>query len=155
MLQSEIAIYINIYAPNDRTEREAFFQRLQSIPIEGQRKIVLLGDFNCVCNPSMDRVNYNIKRSMQAESPALLALLDTWHLIDSFSVIHSIGETQLQLQEFQYSHMTFRRGYSQSRLDRIYCSIDLTDWVTSHETSSPGNLSDHRQVSIAYRNPEP
>lgn len=53
-----------VYCPNQISERKEFFDLLRPF-LNCSRKLVLLGDFNCVCEPS-DRSNNNIQRDASA-----------------------------------------------------------------------------------------
>lgn len=57
---------INVYAPNDINERKVFFQSIDQ-HLDSQRKVVLLGDFNCVCG-TRDRS----KITRQSDSSAII-----------------------------------------------------------------------------------
>ena len=47
---------VNVYAPNDATEREDFYRNLQQWQPDSNKLLIMGGDFNAVVDPVVDRV---------------------------------------------------------------------------------------------------
>lgn len=86
-------MYVNIYAPTKRADRECFFNDLAEIH-GGTERMVLAGDFNCVENPARDRWQRIRRQHVATESPALSSLILTTQLLDVFDCLHDDGDTR-------------------------------------------------------------
>ena len=153
MIESEGKLVINIYCPNEKTERENFFLELTKIELPKNKLIFLTGDFNCVTNPIIDRSTRRKTRHGKTESLALLQLLTAWDMVDTLFTTKDYPDNALDIRDFQSQNMTFHRNDAASRIDRIYIQADYQHWIASHEVSAPGNHSDHKQVHITFRDP--
>ena len=129
---------MNVYAPARNTEKAAFWNRLlETIENdENLRPDIILGDFNIVENPEIDRLN-NRRGADPAEARNTLADLTVeLNLVDRWRRRHPR-----------------KRGYTfcrdtQSRLDRIYMNEDLYPWCTDWKIEHPGFETDHSLVSV-------
>lgn len=106
---------VNVYAPNDTSARKLFFDRICPY-LECQRKIVMLGDFNCVCDPR-DRSS-NIRTSDRS-----VRVLE--EMVTEFT-LQDVATYQRTSADLCYTHY---QAQSHARLDRAYVSIELlTGW---------------------------
>lgn len=123
-----------IYAPNVVRERAGFFERVaQYLRKEG--KIILLGDFNCVCE---GRDRNGPRRGVDKSAQILLELLEECELAD---VAHCAGnENALRFTHFQ--------GASHARLDRVYVTCDLASSCQKYCVDDV-SFSDHCFVSFS------
>ena len=111
---------MNVYAPTRNTEKAAFWSRLLEI-IENDENLcpdIVLGDFNLVENPEIDRLNNRRGTDPMAAREALTNLTVKLDLTDGWRRRHPA-----------------KRGYtfwgeSQSRLDRIYAKEGIYQWCT-------------------------
>ena len=82
-------LLVNIYAPNDRHEREHLFGQMRQWPWS-QLEVVLFSNFNCVQSPHLDRLGG--LRSGRPESPELETLLRVLGLEDAHTLAQSTME---------------------------------------------------------------
>lgn len=116
---------ISLYAFNEVSQRLDFFNNLSGL-IASDRCTVLMGDFNCVCDPN-DRRNRDSRRDKSGE--LLSDIVANAGLIDIDTSGHVTAYTRLQ-------------GCSCARLDRIYVSSSLISREWSCNTE-PVSFSDH------------
>lgn len=124
---------ICVYCPNVVTERKEFFASLRHV-LNCARKIVLLGDFNCVCETG-DRSSTNIFRDSSA-----LVLRD---MIDEY-YLHDVATFQNKIETLSYTHFC---PSSNARLDRAYVSVDLLTGTDEYKVL-PVFFSDHALVTF-------
>lgn len=125
-----------VYAPNKEVERKLLFENLQTFLSCG-RIVIMLGDFNCVCNPQ-DRAK---KAAIKDQSATLLCtIVQDCHLED-------VGDV-LSAEE----HFTHFQNESHARLDRAYVSVELMRVCSNYEVKSV-SFSDHSLVmfTIGYK----
>ena len=58
---------VTVYTPNIAAERVFFFQRL-ALFLDDPKRIVLVGDWNTILDPKVDRVGWGARRSGRCES---------------------------------------------------------------------------------------
>lgn len=124
---------LNVYAFSDEANRVKFFETMGNM-LDCDRSVVLMGDFNCVCNPS-DRAQSVSRRDRSAE--VLTCITDNAGLIDTWSCARS---------SYSYTHF---QGCSHARLDRIYVSSALLNCRISCEVQ-PISFSDHCMVIARF-----
>ena len=124
----------NIYCPGHNSERNDFYQMV-SKALDPRQDVVLVGDFNSVLDPWVDRWPGCRFCQPHYDSPQELAniLVDTWRNFHS-----------------QSHGFTYRRpdATSASRIDMINvadCFVPVTDSITI----CPCVHSDHDAISIA------
>lgn len=122
-----------VYAPNDVANRVTFFHHLRPYLI-CDRMLVLLGDFNCVCDEA-DRAP--TKARIDKSARLLLDLVDQSNLFDAATV--QLGGKQLPYTHFQNS--------PHARLDRIYSSTELIENLNGYAVD-PVFFTDHCMVSL-------
>ena len=134
-------LLVNIYAPNDRAERELFFVGLDVLQ-QSSAHVIFAGDFNCVQNPALDRLGQHISRT---ESHALDTLVDRCHLVDALDFISHPDDI---LEWEPSTHFTYWAGSAASRIDRFYVSNTWGDRVQWLEATLFPTASDHQQVTL-------
>ena len=138
-------VLLNVYAPTLRAEREDFFSRLPrwSLPRDNS---IILGDFNCVQSPLLDRLGPH--RSCRPESPALEAFLDQREWADARLMRDHAEDEEA---DDTVDHFTYWEGSRASRIDRFYVPrswVAQVLWVT---VRTPPYLSDHQEVELHLR----
>ena len=129
---------MNIYAPAGNTEKTNFWRLLME-KIESNEDMhpdVMMGDFNLVENPELDRLNNRRGTDPMATRDILTNLKIELDLVDGWCRRHP-----------KKRGYTFT-GESQSRLDRIYMKEDTYPWCTEWKIEHPGFKTDHSLVSI-------
>lgn len=130
---------INIYAPASVSFTNAFF-RAVGVYFLDSAPTILCGDFNCVTDsvrdvrgPGQGRPNWN--------AAELETLINDYHLQDAWTLKHGDNFSP-----------TWRRGCSQSRLDRFYVTQELVPAVVDIRTetfpSQASYVSDHSPVIL-------
>ncbi|KAG1745583.1 Endonuclease/exonuclease/phosphatase [Suillus occidentalis] len=106
-----------IYAPNDATTNQRFWELIQMKLRNLPKPDVMLGDFNAV-EDSLDRLP--AKDGWRHENPNTLS--------------------------YTFSQSAYQGG-SQSRIDRIYISTELLPYSKEWDIAPPGIHTDHQLVS--------
>ena len=129
---------MNIYAPADNAEKAKFWEELLRKVEESEdlRPDVVMGDFNLVENPEVDRLHNRGGADPMTARNAMSELT-----------------TELNLTDGWRRRNPTKRGYtyagrSQSRLDRIHVKEDLYPWCTDWRIEHPGVKTDHSLVSV-------
>jgi len=110
-------------------------RKLQTITAKPNRYVILLGDFNAVIDPSIDRLSTNAINSLTPETPMLQSLL-TRGYADAYRIVHPLEHSE------HFTHSGRRDGTQQSRLDMCFTSSTLTtsilnsDVILNHDSSS-------------------
>lgn len=125
---------ITLYAPNLAAERSTFFGDVRR-HCSTERQLLILGDFNCVCQAS-DRSGESLLFH-DAGSRQLETLIQEFSLID-------VGSSQVQ-HGLRYTH--FQRS-SHARLDRIYVPVSFRHNLWNYSVI-PCSFSDHCLVHVA------
>jgi len=135
---SERLRVLNIYAPARNTDKVEFWRRLLSNikNDETLRPDIVLGDFNLVENPEIDRLNNRRGADPPAARSAMTELTTELNLAD--------GWRRRNPRKRGYTFI----GSSQSRLDRIYTREDIYPWCTDWKIEHPGFETDHNLVSV-------
>ena len=141
--QDSILFFAFIYA-HANEQRAPFLTRLfgELVGFRGKHdRIIVLGDFNSVENPSLDR-------SPPKESKDLY--LDKLSTICDFFDLCDLWRKQFPMkQDFTYFS---DHNVSRSRIDRIYVQNDTLDFCGNVE-HIPFAHSDHRLVCFEFRHP--
>lgn len=124
---------IYLYAPNDLNSRKLFFDRIYAY-LDCRRKIIMLGDFNCVC----DVRDRSCKTRQRDISTGILN-----EIVTEFT-LYDVANYQRKDQALRYTHF---QGTSHARLDRAYVSIELLTGFKDYSVS-PVYFSDHALVSF-------
>ena len=129
---------MNIYAPANNAEKEPFWNTLAET-LENDESLwpdVMMGDFNLVENPEIDRLNNRRGADPMTARNTMSKLTTELNLTD--------GWRRRNPQKRGY---TFT-GTSQSRLDRIYTKEDIFLWCTDWKIEHPSLKSDHNLISV-------
>uniref|UniRef100_A0A670I8A5 Reverse transcriptase domain-containing protein n=1 Tax=Podarcis muralis TaxID=64176 RepID=A0A670I8A5_PODMU len=138
--QGEKINVVNIYAPN--TNRPEFFKKLEQVLIDlDDNKTILLGDFNAVPVPEIDRQTDNRKRNQGKLPKSFQDLEENLDLIDIWRHLHP---TEKQFTFFSEVHKSW------GRIDQIWTSRTLTLRATSCEIH-PRTLSDHNLITLEIK----
>lgn len=128
--------FVNIYAPNQGTERLAFFSLLKTELIKyHQDQLVIGGDFNCTTDFIMDRTG---EEPHPQSSQSLNSIITQLDLLDTWRVKNP------QARQYTWVRVN-KNSVCAARLDRIYISQNLTSRL-SHSNISPVGFSDHHLV---------
>jgi exonuclease III len=139
-------LLMNVYAPNDRVERETFFAGLASWP-SLSRSLILAGDFNSVQSPTLDRMGG--QRSGIAESTELARLVQRWQLEDARTLEEEADSDAGTPPPTQF--YTCWGPDSASRIDRFYVPQTWTAEVQRVVVTEPDGASDHQRVCFHWR----
>lgn len=129
---------ICVCAPNDVSQREAFFQFLAPY-VCTERDVTLLGDFNCVLTSS-DRCGCKFYIDISAR--VLEELIDVCDLVDVLTL--AIFSGSLKYTRFH--------GSSHERLDGVYTKCSLSN-VISIYYGKPVAFYDHCLVVVETGHP--
>ncbi|KAF1333154.1 hypothetical protein FI667_g3024, partial [Globisporangium splendens] len=127
-IKSKGVAWINVYAPNKKSEREHFFRRLNEESGTHRAAAVLGGDFNCVLD--------------NAEPRRLVA---EWNICDAWELVES---PEWPVQREPTEHFTYWRKNSASRLDRFHIAGNLGSAVQWETIELPKRYSDHQAVVL-------
>jgi exonuclease III len=120
---------VGLYAPNKPTERREFFARQQdllldqpdNVPVAANLYNIVLGDFNCVENPRLDRVNTtNIDPTTSDGVVELLGLTSGLNCVDVWRKLNPNARAT-----------TWRNTARGSRIDRVYLDRALLHQATA------------------------
>ena len=129
---------MNVYAPAQNNAKATFWEQLlQTIELDEEPEPdMVVGDFNIVENPEIDRLANN-------------GLTDPANARQSFSDF----TTNLNLADGWRRRHPRKRSYTyigrtQSRLDRIYAKEEMIPWCTDWKIEHPATRSDHQLISV-------
>lgn len=117
-----------LYAPNEVDARENFFANVKQY-LSTQKRVVLMGDFNCVLN-GRDKTSRSAFRDKSTD--LLTDLIKEYDLDD-------VAECLQTAHGVEYTHF---QGTSHARLDRIYVSLDMVPKCNNYHVV-PMSFSDH------------
>ncbi|KAF1324660.1 Rxlr effector protein, partial [Globisporangium splendens] len=144
-IKSKGVVWINVYAPNKKAEREHFFRRLNEEFGTHQEAAVLGGDFNCVLDKQRDRYQRGVRLPVQCESAELRRLVTEWNIYDARELVE---DPEWPVQREPTEHFTYWRKNSASRLDRFYIAGNLGSAVQWEAIELPKRYSDHQAVVL-------
>ncbi|KAF1325866.1 Rxlr effector protein, partial [Globisporangium splendens] len=144
-VKSKGVVWINVYAPNKKSEREHFFRRLNKEFGTHRAAAVLGGDFNCVLDKQRDRYQRGVRLSVQCESAELRRLVTEWSIYDARELVE---DPEWPVQREPTEHFTYWRKNSASRLDRFYIAGNLGSAVQWEAIELPKLYSDHQAVVL-------
>ncbi|KAF1314195.1 Rxlr effector protein, partial [Globisporangium splendens] len=144
-IKSKGVVWINVYAPNKKAEREHFFRRLNEEFGTHQEAAVLGGDFNCVLDKKRDRYQRGVRLPVQCESAELRRLVTEWNIYDARELVE---DPEWPVQRELTEHFTYWRKNSASRLDRFYIAGSLGSTVQWEAIELPKRYSDHQAVVL-------
>ena len=137
-IEGSVVCFVNIYAPNQGTDRVVFFTLLKNeVRKYHQDQFIIGGDFNCTLDFTVDRTS---EEPHPQSSQSLHSIITHLDLLDTWRVKHP--------QTRQYTWVRVGNGrVSAARLDRIYISKSLSSRLV-HSNISPVGFTDHHFVSI-------
>ncbi|KAF1314487.1 Rxlr effector protein, partial [Globisporangium splendens] len=144
-IKSKGAVWINVYAPNKKPEREHFFRRLNEEFGTHRAAAVLGGDFNCVLDKQRDRYQRGVLLPVQCESAELRRLVTEWSIYDARELVE---DPEWPVQREPTEHFTYWRKNSASRLDRFCIAGNLGSAVQWEAIELPKRYSDHQAVVL-------
>jgi exonuclease III len=122
-----------VYAPNAPGDRQQFFidlqESIESLPTNHSHDI-LLGDFNCISDPILDRIRGSLVPSSLTGSLELAALASSLSTVDIWRHLHPTQQ-----------NVTWRSNTVGSRLDRIFVDRGLSQFATCSQFTC--SSSDH------------
>lgn len=143
VFHGEKIVVVGIYAPNEK--KSAFFLELDNILMEWMdQKMILMGDFNGVVTPNMDRLT---KRQDGKEGKLPRSFFD---------MVNNLGLTDVwRFKNPTAKQFTFFSNPNQSwgRIDSIWVSRELVQNLIKSEIW-PRTLSDHSAVSMELKGRE-
>ena len=126
-----------IYAPNDPAQRRELFEQLHmDIPHFNDDFIhfsFILGDFNCINDPRLDKVGGNVDRG----TDGALELLGWTSAVDSIDIWRTLNPATVAT--------TWRQGRIGTRIDKIFVPRSLRHGASADIVSFP--MSDHDAVT--------
>jgi len=134
-------LFVNIYAPNDPIHSRNFYSNLKDKLDDLSRKfydyeMCICGDFNLSIS-STDNINRQGSNAFQ-------------NSIEYLSEINSIyGLADCRLFSENKCMPTWKRADKASRLDYIFCSLQLFNYVNSYDHDWSFDKSDHCAVKIS------
>ena len=132
---------VAVYAPNIVVERVSFFRRLAPF-LDDTKRLVLMGDWNAILDPKIDKVGRGARRVGRCES-SLAGLMTRHDLVDRFRLDHPGREMWTGLD----SSPSAKVG---SYLDRVLvrrADIDFVSCPTFHLIA----WTDHKLVRVSLR----
>lgn len=128
---------LNIYAPVRSGNQISFYDNIDYY-VGNARKLIILGDFNCVDNEAADRIPGRVRNATYG-AKSWLGLKARCNLVDCWSKIHP-----------GYPQMTWKGGKFCARLDKICVTENMCEEVISTSiVKSP--LSDHQMLVATLR----
>ena len=136
-------IIVNIYAPNEDCPR--FFENIRSKCSECFDKLVLIGDFNLVRNPQLDRSGTIEACSNNNKALNVLNSMSEEMMLDEVWRSRNPGQSRFSW------HKKDRRGrFLASRLDYALVSAGLSQMV-EQTMYLPGIQSDHSAFYVGFK----
>ncbi|KIO14619.1 hypothetical protein M404DRAFT_108999, partial [Pisolithus tinctorius Marx 270] len=136
--QQEKLNILNVYAPNDPSENQRFWETIHDNIINLPQPDVLLGDFNIV-EDSIDRIPAHPDHTNAVN--ALRALKSHLNLQDGWRQTNPSDLT------FTYAQSA-RQGGRVSRIDRIYTLESMIPFCKEWSIDPPAIHTDHEMVSV-------
>ena len=134
-IDDQIMTLMNVYAPNNISERKTFFSKMQKWIdkfAQNENNLIIGGDFNFTENNALDR--YNQTNTKDASSVTYKNLIDTKNLSDVWRQMHP------NRKQFTYKDI--------SRLDKFLVSTELFDNIQKSNIVIPGVKSDHKCITL-------
>ena len=137
-IESTVLVFVNVYAPNQGSERVRFFILLENeLKNYQQDQLIIGGDFNCTLDFTVDRTS---EEPHPQSSQTLNSLIAKQDLSETWRIKHP--------QARQYSWMSVRDNrVTAARMDMFLISQNLRSRL-SHSNISPVGFTDHHRVSI-------
>ena len=132
---------VAVYAPNIVVERVSFFRRLAPF-LDDTKRLVLMGDWNAILDPKIDKVGRGARRVGRCES-SLAGLMTRHDLVDRFRLDHPGREMWTWLD----SSPSAKVGCCLDRVLVRRADIDFVSCPTFHLIA----WTDHKLVRVSLR----
>ena len=132
---------VAVYASNIAAERFPFFRRLAPF-LDDTKRLVLMGDWNAILDPKIDKVGRGVRRAGRCDS-SLVGFVTRHGLVDRFRLDHPGREMWTWLDSSPYAKIG-------SYLDRVLArraDIDFVSCPTFHLIA----WTDHKLVRVSVR----
>ena len=116
---------VAVYAPNIAAERVPFFRRLAPF-LDDTKRLVLMGDWNAILDPKIDKVGRGASSAGRCES-SLVGLITRHDLVDRFRLDHTGREMWTWLDRSPSAKVG-------SYLDRVLDELTLISLVVPRST---------------------
>ena len=116
---------VAVYTPNIAAERISFFRRLAPF-LDDTKRLVLMGDWNAIRDPKIDKVGRVARRTGRCDS-SLVGLMTRYDLVDRFRLDHPGREMWTWLDRLPSSKVG-------SYLDRVLDELILISLVVPRST---------------------
>ena len=125
--------YLVVYRIYSALLNTAFWMELEQKlrDLEGPNPDIIMGDFNLVKNPGIDRLTNGGNSDPTGAQEALSEFTTNLNLVDGWRRRHP------QEQNYKYT------GQTQSKLDRIYTRGEIYPWCTDWAIEHPAVKTDH------------
>ena len=136
---------VAVYAPNIAVERVSFF-RLLALFLDDTKRLVLMGDWNAILDPKMDKVGWGASRLERCES-SLVGLMTRHDLVDRFRLDHPGRKMWMWLHRSP-------SGKVSSNLDRVLVRRADSDFIncpTFHLIARNDHKLDRVSLRLANR----
>ena len=130
-----------VHVPNSAAERRSFLRRLGSL-LDASRRTVLVGDWNAILDPDIDRAGRGNSSLARCDS-GLSDFLTEFDLVDRYRLDHPEREMWTRIGSSPSGHV-------QSYLDRVLASRADSDLVACPPFHWLGR-SDHKLVKVSLR----
>ena len=130
-----------VYAPNTAAERVSFFRRLVPF-LDDLKWLVLMGDWNAILDPKIDKVKRGARRLGRCES-SLVSLMTHHDLVDRFRLDHPGWEMWTWLD----SPLSAKAGSYSDRVLVRRADIDFVSCPTVHLIA----WTDHKLVRVSLQ----
>ena len=133
----------NVYSPNNGVDKSVFFEQLQQLLIEYKDdNLIVVGDFNCVSNNTLDIISGNPHRTIEVQ--AFNKMRTSLQLTDIWRVLHK------DEKDFTWSR---QNPFVARRLDYCFLSDSVISDCISCEHRSIAN-TDHKTVEVVLNSEE-
>ena len=129
---------VTVYGPNIAAKRVSFFRQLAPF-LDDTKRLVLLGDWNAILDPKIDKVRRGARRLGRCES----SLMTRHNLVDRFRLDHPGREMWTWL----HSSPSAKVGSYLNRVLVRRADIDFVGCPTFHLLA----WTDHKLVSVSLR----
>ena len=133
-LLGERVLVVGIYAPNDK--KSGFFKELEEKLSERHGNIIIMGDYNGVVTPELDR---STTRQGSREGKLPISFFQLTHALDLQDGWRFMNPSVKDFTHYNFSHKTH------SRIDMIWVSKELTTCIKKVEIQ-PKTFSDHNSM---------
>lgn len=138
-IRGQVFCFINIYSPNQGTERVDFFNCLRAAfgNQDTREHLTVAEDWNCTIDFTLDR---NSQEPHLSSITTLSTLLTQFDLVDAWRCKHP------SVRQYTWVQVS-SHGVRAARLDRIYISKTITSRL-AHSLITPVGFTDHHLATM-------